>query len=92
MKKRLKTLFLRQRTKEPPVGLLDNTRVYAIGDIHGRLDLLQRVHQKILQHALGYQGEKTVVYLGDYIDRGPQSKQVVDYLLSDPLNAFNCGI
>ncbi len=86
---RLKSLFQQQSTKEPTLkGLPDNHRVYAVGDIHGRLDLLEVVHQKIFQHAQAYQGTKIVVYLGDYIDRGPHSKQVIDYLLDHELPAF----
>ena len=85
---RLKSLFQRQTISPPLIGLPEHTRVYAIGDIHGRLDLLKIVHEKILQHAQGYTGDITVVYLGDYIDRGPHSMQVVDYLLSEPLPDF----
>lgn len=61
-------------------------RIYCIGDIHGRLDLLQEVHAKINAHKVGYSGTCCVVYLGDYIDRGPHSKQVVDYLIDSPLS------
>jgi serine/threonine protein phosphatase 1 len=59
------------------------SRVYAIGDIHGRLDLLERLHDMITQEIS--RAPRTlrieVVYLGDYIDRGPDSKAVVDLLL-----------
>jgi serine/threonine protein phosphatase 1 len=48
-------------------------RVYCIGDIHGRADLLTHLHELILKDARRYQGDKTIVYLGDYIDRGEQS-------------------
>lgn len=63
-------------------------RIYCIGDIHGRLDLLQRLHQLILEDATDHSGEKTLVYLGDYIDRGGQSKEVIDLLLDTPLVGF----
>lgn len=66
----------------------EGVRVYCIGDIHGRLDLLQTVHAKVLTDARSFQGKKYLVYLGDYIDRGPHSKQVVDYLLESPLADF----
>ena len=47
-------------------------RVYAIGDIHGRLDLLGRLHQMILEDAQGAALDaRILVYLGDYVDRGP---------------------
>lgn len=63
-------------------------RLYCIGDIHGRLDLLQELHELVRADAAGYQGSKGVVYLGDYIDRGAQSKQVLDLLVTQPLADF----
>ena len=48
----------------------DGQRVYCIGDIHGRADLLAQLHKMILNDAAGYRSAKTIVYLGDYIDRG----------------------
>lgn len=66
----------------------DGQRVYCIGDIHGRLDLLLQMHEKILVDASDYNGNKTVVYLGDYIDRGHQSRQVLELLLTGPLTGF----
>ena len=63
----------------------DGRRVYCIGDIHGRADLLQQLHNKILADASDYNGNKTIIYLGDYIDRGEQSKQVIEILLTKPL-------
>lgn len=51
--------------------------IYAIGDIHGELYQLRKlVEDKIIPSP-----SDTVIFLGDYIDRGPQSKEVVDYLL-----------
>ena len=85
---RIKRLFQGPSTELALKGLPDKHRIYAVGDIHGRLDLLQDVHQKILQDAQTYQGTKIVVYLGDYVDRGPHSKQVVDYLLAQTLPDF----
>ena len=63
-------------------------RVYSIGDIHGRLDLLEELHGMILEDAAGHDGSKAIVYLGDFIDRGAQSKQVVDLLIEQPLDGF----
>jgi serine/threonine protein phosphatase 1 len=48
---------------------------YAIGDIHGRHDLLQALLQRIGNHAGG--SPHKLVFLGDYIDRGPDSAAVV---------------
>lgn len=58
-----------------------DTRIYAIGDIHGRADLLSeitaRIDDDIRRRPVAHAIE---VYLGDYIDRGPDSKTVVDLL------------
>jgi len=64
------------------------TRLYSIGDIHGRLDLLEELHELIRADAAGFEGRKAVVYLGDYIDRGSQSRQVIDRLIEQPLEGF----
>lgn len=56
------------------------SQTYAIPDIHGRLDLFDRAIDAITRHA-GEQ-QATVVTLGDYVDRGPQSRQVIERLLS----------
>ncbi len=57
------------------------TRVYAIGDIHGRLDLLAEIETAIAADIAATAPERPLIcYLGDYIDRGPHSAQVIDYL------------
>ncbi len=66
----------------------EGARLYAIGDIHGRADLLVELHQMIREDAAAYSGRKQVLYLGDYIDRGLQSRQVVEMLLDAPLEGF----
>jgi len=62
--------------------------VYCIGDIHGRLDLLQELHRMIAEDARHFDGDKTLVYLGDYIDRGMYSREVIDELLESPFTDF----
>jgi len=65
------------------------TRVYAIGDIHGRVDLLRDMHQMIHEDAYAWQAPRNVVvYVGDYIDRGPHSREVIDLLIEEPLPGF----
>lgn len=65
------------------------TRVYAIGDIHGRLDLLRDLHARIRGDAREYPAPRRVlIYVGDYIDRGYESRQTVDYLLGRPMPGF----
>lgn len=56
--------------------------LYAIGDIHGRVDLLRALEAKIREDGAAVPGDKLIVQLGDFIDRGPHSAQVVDHLLS----------
>jgi serine/threonine protein phosphatase 1 len=53
------------------------TKLFAIGDIHGSFDKLQDLMQKI---PIDFATD-TLVFIGDYIDRGPGSVEVVDYLL-----------
>lgn len=63
-------------------------RLYAIGDVHGRADLLQEIHATILDDAAGFQGDRQIVYLGDVVDRGQESRQVIELLLDQPLPGF----
>ena len=57
------------------------TRIYAIGDIHGRADLLRDMVERIDDDRRRRPVQRTVeVYLGDYIDRGHDSKAVIDIL------------
>jgi serine/threonine protein phosphatase 1 len=52
-------------------------KIFAVGDIHGSFDRLQELMKKIpIDFA-----RDTLVFIGDYIDRGPASVEVVDYLL-----------
>ncbi|MEH2505995.1 serine/threonine protein phosphatase 1 [Bradyrhizobium sp. AZCC 1578] len=57
------------------------TRIYAVGDIHGRADLLSeiiaRIDDDIRRRPIAHTVE---IYLGDYVDRGPHSKTVIDLL------------
>lgn len=58
-------------------------RVYAIGDIHGRFDLLKTMHSIISEDLeMAPIANACVVYLGDYIDRGPASLDVIDCILN----------
>jgi serine/threonine protein phosphatase 1 len=62
----------------------DETRLYAIGDVHGRLDLLERAIQAIDHDVAERGGTALTVTLGDYIDRGPQSRGVIERLSVNP--------
>lgn len=62
-----------------PSSIGEDVRVYAIGDIHGRLDLFDRLIERIAQdEAERASLPRLLVLLGDLIDRGPQSAQMID--------------
>lgn len=64
-------------------SLPDDVRIYAIGDIHGRLDLLERVLSRIEADIVARPVNRPLhVFLGDYIDRGPSSRDTVDRLIA----------
>jgi calcineurin-like phosphoesterase family protein len=57
-------------------------RIYAIGDLHGRADLLERLLAKIDQDLTAHPIRRAVqVFLGDYVDRGPSSRDVITRLI-----------
>ncbi len=89
----LQGLFARRQksvTDQRPHGTVPpGTRVYAIGDIHGRYDLLTVLEQQIRLDSEARPAHRHVlVYLGDYIDRGYESRAVVDHLLEPPAAGF----
>ena len=63
--------------------------IYAIGDLHGRADLLHAI-RKIIDADAKKHGfsEKKIVYLGDYVDRGPNSKEILETLSKKPMQDF----
>ena len=66
----------------PPASLPPGQRVYAIGDVHGRFDLLQDLIGRIgADNEARVSSDVHVVLLGDLIDRGPQSREIVEYFL-----------
>jgi len=63
----------------------DDIRLYIIGDIHGRSDLLDRIVDEIHRDIEGYGGRECLtITLGDYVDRGPDSRGVLDRLSRNP--------
>jgi serine/threonine protein phosphatase 1 len=68
-----------------PTTLPPGERIYAIGDVHGCLDRLVALHEAIAEDIGARPAEHTtLVHLGDYIDRGSDSAQVVDWLINGP--------
>lgn len=62
-----------------PAGIV----LYAIGDVHGRLDLLEDMHALIAADREARRAKDwRIVHLGDYVDRGPDSKGVIEFLSS----------
>ena len=68
----------------------EGMRVYCIGDIHGRVDLLGALHRGIVEDAASAEPMRNVaIYLGDYVDRGMHSREVIDLVLDNPLPEFD---
>jgi serine/threonine protein phosphatase 1 len=68
-----------------PATLPAGERVYAIGDVHGCLDRLVALHEMIAEDIAARPAEHTtLIHLGDYVDRGTDSAQVVDWLINQP--------
>ena len=73
------------RGRVPP-----GVRIYAVGDIHGRLDLLTAMLERIKTdtEALPPVARMIIIFLGDYLDRGNHSKAVIEQLIAWPLPRF----
>jgi len=77
------------RKKQPLPAVPTGQCVYAVGDIHGRLDLLDNLLTQIQQDAGNYPGfSRSLVFLGDYVDRGPDSRGVLERLRTLSLPGF----
>lgn len=71
-----------------PTRLPQGHRIYAVGDIHGRVDLLRRMRDLIAADLARSTPETPlIVLLGDYVDRGPSSRAVLDLVTSEPFPA-----
>ena len=68
-----------------PATLPAGERVYAVGDVHGCLDRLVALHEIIAEDIAERPVEHTIlVHLGDYVDRGADSAQVIEWLINRP--------
>jgi len=88
----LRKMFARTATptamRQPAVP--DGVRVYAIGDIHGQAKLLDNLHQMIGDDLVAHPvPQPKVIYLGDYVDRGHDSKGVLDRLAAPTLGGVS---
>ena len=73
---------LKARAKRRSPRLPDGMRIYAIGDVHGRVDLLDAAFARIDANLTRSAPHRVVhVLLGDYVDRGPSSREVLDRLV-----------
>jgi serine/threonine protein phosphatase 1 len=78
--------FLRSRRIVKQPRLPDGIRVYAFGDIHGRSDLLKKMFTVIDADMERNPASRSIeVFLGDYVDRGPDSAHTLDLLLDRSL-------
>ena len=87
--------FWRREKDEPqaPARLPAGQRLYAVGDIHGRLDLLRALLEKIAADAANApEALKRIIFIGDYVDRGMESRGVIDLLLQKPPDGFQPSV
>ena len=77
--------LIRRRFKLPSTA--PGERIYAVGDLHGRLDLLQGLLKRLeLDAAEREAASTTLLFLGDVIDRGAQSRQLVELIRRSQTN------
>ena len=75
-----------------PAAVAPGRRVYAIGDVHGCLDMLDALHRAVdADLAARPVRDATLVHLGDYVDRGPRSAGVLERLLT-PARLPRCAV
>ena len=74
--------FLKSRRSTKKPRLPEGTRIYALGDIHGRADLLKKMFTVIDADLARNPASRPIqVFLGDYVDRGPDSAGTLDLLI-----------
>ncbi len=80
---RIKSLMQRWRNAQPTspayveVDVMPDAPFFAVGDIHGCFDRLRNLMPRLDEVA---DGTETIVFIGDYVDRGPKSRQVLEWL------------
>ena len=77
------SLLTRRKHKKQPAALPEGRRIYAVGDVHGRADLLDRLLSRIDAHMAAHPVARSAcLFIGDYIDRGPGSRDVLNLLIN----------
>ncbi|RBP07351.1 serine/threonine protein phosphatase 1 [Roseiarcus fermentans] len=77
------SLIKRPLQRTPPLAdVPEGMRIYAVGDVHGRDDLLEEIATAIERDLASAPSEVVTVLLGDYVDRGPESASVLERLAS----------
>src|SRR5690606_7694633 len=67
----------------PGAAIPDGAVLYAIGDMHGQIDLVHALLQEIIDRfKVAQTPRRIIVGLGDYVDRGPDSAEVIEMLIS----------
>lgn len=81
---------LRPGTPAAPPAVPPATRVYAVGDVHGEVGALTRLLMVVRDDdaARAPVERRVLIFLGDYVDRGLGSRQVIDLLLGRPAPGF----
>lgn len=75
---------------EPVARVPDDTLIFAIGDVHGRIDLLTALEDRIVRFAADRpETQRRIICLGDYVDRGYHSREVIDHLIASPPDGFD---
>jgi serine/threonine protein phosphatase 1 len=86
-------LFRRRSVEQAPAGQISpGERIYAIGDIHGRADLLDMLLERIREDdATRGNATTRIIFLGDLIDRGPSSSQVIERAIALQKSSPECS-
>ncbi len=80
-----------RKNKSPRYKREIDIPTYAIGDIHGRFDLLKDLVEIIIEDAKDLEIRPRIIFLGDYIDRGAWSKETIEYLIYLKKNYVQMG-
>src|SRR5271163_4962230 len=67
----------------PPRFVPPGVRLYVVGDVHGRLDLLIELEERIKRDLATAPADVLTIFLGDYIDRGANSAGVIERLSAE---------